>query len=136
MSKWRDQVQAEQKPAKGKKAQPAPEPENPTLEEFEQEMADSMDQLHQAFRERAAKEQQRVLDVCDSNYYFVVCFSNAQQLTEFCESVKLNPNEIYVDGREFAKKINRALKTPDTDFPKTQPFNKDYVKRARDMGEQ
>ena len=136
MSKWREQMEAETKPTKGKGKAQAQQPENdPTLEEFEQEMADSMDQLHQAFRDRAAKEQQRVLDVCDSNYYFVVCFSNAQQLNEFCDSVKLNPNEIYVDGREFAKKINRALKTPDTQFPQIQPFNKDYMKRARDMGE-
>lgn len=124
MSKWADQKAAEQK----KQEQQPQEPQ--TLEEFEQATADGMEQLHQAFRDRAAKEDQRVLDVVNCDYYFVVCFSNRRQLFEFCDRTGLNPNEIYMDGREFARKINRALETPDTQFPKTQPFNRDYVKRA------
>ena len=97
-------------------------------------MESDMERLHQAFRDRAAREQRRVVDVCDSNYYVVVCFSNREQLDEFCASIGLNADEIYMDGRDFAKKINRALKTPDTIFPKIQPFNRDYVRRAREKG--
>lgn len=123
MSKWKEQ-----------KAQEAEAPENQepaTLEEFEQAMDESIQNLQNAFREKIVKEDKRVNDVVNCDYYFVVCFSNRDQLYEFCEGIGLNPAEIYIDGRQFARKINRALKTPDTQFPKTQPFNKDYVKRAR-----
>ena len=123
MSKWADQKKAEK--TEQKKEEPA------QLEEFEQAMAESVNQLQTAFREKIVKEDKRVNDVCNADYYFVVCFSNRDQLFEFCEGVGLNPNEIYFDGRQFARRINKALKTPDTDFPKVQPFNKDYVKRAR-----
>ena len=122
MSKWADQKKAEKTQKKQEPAQ---------LEEFEKAMEESVNSLQTAFREKIAKEDKRVQDVCNCDYYFVVCFSNRDQLFEFCDSVGLNPNEIYFDGREFAKKINRALKTPNTEFPKTQPFNKDYVNRAR-----
>ena len=125
MSKWKEQKEAE---TKGEKQSQDP----PTLEEFEQKQADGMEQLHQAFRERAAKEEKRMLDVVNCDYYFVVCFSNRDQLYEFCERAGLNPDEIYIDGRAFAKKINRALETPDTQFPKTQPFNREYAKRAQE----
>lgn len=124
MSKWKDQKETEKVNQK--------KPEIPTLEEFEDQMEDGMEQLHQAFRDRAAKEQQRVFDVCDADYYFVVCFSNKAQLLEFCDKLNLNPDEIYYNGKEFARKVNRALSTPDTKFPKTQPFNKDYAERARE----
>lgn len=126
MSKWQEQKEAEKKQAKTEK------PEVPTLETFENEMKDGMEQMHQAFRDRAAKEQQRIFDVCDADYYFVVCFSNKGQLVEFCEKMQLNPDEIYIDGKEFARRVNRALQTPDTKFPNTQPINRDYANRARE----
>ena len=124
MSKWKDQ--------KAKEAETPVQEEPQGLDEFEQSMSESIGELQNAFREKIVKEDKRVVDVVNCDYYFVVCFSNRDQLFEFCDSVGLNPNEIYIDGRQFAKKINRALKTPDTQFPKTQPFNKDYVKRARE----
>ena len=126
MSRWKDQQKTE-------KVQE--ETKIPSLEEFEEGMENEIDELHAAFRERYAKEQKRVLDVIDSNYYFVVCFSNHDQLNEFCDSIGLDPNAIYYDGREFARRINRALTTPDTTFPKVQPFGKDYVDRARTPAE-
>ena len=126
MSKWKEQQEAEKTKKQAEKQEPA------TLEEFEQNTADGMEELHQAFRDRAAKEEQRVMDVVNCDYYFVVCFSNRKQLYEFCEKTGLNPDEIYIDGRTFARKIKRALETPDTDFPKVQPFNREYKSRARE----
>lgn len=120
MSKWKDQRAAE-----AKKEAPVP-----TLEELEAGFKEDFDELHNAFRDRAAKEQKRFMDVCDTGYYFTVCFSNRDQLIEFCESVGLDPDNMYMDGREFAKRIKRALKTPDTEYPKTQPFARDYVNRS------
>lgn len=125
MSRWKEQRDAEAKP--GEDAA-----EIPTLEDFEEGAASDMERLHQAFRDRAAKEQKRVFDAVDSNYYFVVCFSNNEQLIEFCQTVGLNPDEIYIDGRQFAKKINRALKTSDSDFPRVKAFDREWTQRARD----
>lgn len=123
MSRWKEQKEAEKKPTP--KA-------DPNLADFEKSSEEGMEQLHEAFRARAAREEQRVIDVVNCDYYFVVCFSNRDQLYEFCEKTGLNPNEIYFNGKEFARKMNRAISTPDTEFPKVQPFNKEYVKRAMD----
>lgn len=127
MSRWRDEREREKKKAAEKKAKP----QVPTLEEFEEGMTEDLQKVRESFRERKEREDKRFADVCDSNYYFVVCFSNNAQMVEFCERVGLNADEIYVDGREFASKINRALKTPNTDFPKVQNFGRDYKERAR-----
>ena len=126
MSKWKEAREAEAQKASNKNKKD----EVPSLEEFEKGMASDIDALHQAFRDRAKQEEKRFADVCDSDYYFVVCFSNNAQLLEFCDSVGLNPDEIYIDGRDFARKIRRALKTPDTEPSKIQPFNRDYLARA------
>lgn len=126
MSKWKEMRGAEAKTKEKEK------PETPTLDALEQDMADSIDALHQAFRDRAKQEEKRFADVCDSDYYFVVCFSNNEQLVEFCDSIGINPDEIYVDGRELARKIRRALKTADSEPAKIQPFNRDYVARSRE----
>ena len=125
MSKWR-----EQKDAESTKKQKAPE--TPTLEEFEEGMANDVNALQQAFRDRAKQEEKRFADVCDSDYYFVVCFSNNAQLVEFCDMVHINPDEIYIDGKELARKMKRVINTPDSPPIKVQPFNKDYVSRSRE----
>lgn len=129
MSKWREEREKEALANESKKK--SKKAEAPTLEEFEEGMAADLDSVHESFRARTEKENKRFADVCDSNYYFVVCFSNNAQMVEFCDMLGLNPDEIYMDGRQVARKIGRALKTPDTAFPKIQPFGKDYVQRAR-----
>lgn len=104
-----------------------------TLEEVEAAMRQEATDLQKAFRDRAKKENQRFQDVCDTDYYMTVCFSNRAQMEEFCESVGLDADEIFIDGREFARKIGKALKTPDSQFPKVQAFNRDYVALAREI---
>lgn len=127
MSKWKDNREAEQQTARAEQDQ-----QPMGMEELEAAFASDIDELHRAFRERTSKENKRFKDVYDTDYYFTVCFSNQEQMVEFCESVGLNSDQIYIDGREFARKIGKALKTADTEFPKTQPFNRDYVARARE----
>ena len=128
MSKWKEMREAE--------AQATIEEEQveeaPTLEDVEQGFLDTTDSLHEAFRNRAEREKKRFHDACDSNHYFTVYFTSFEQLEEFCDSVGLDPMLLYIDGREFAKRIGRALKTPDYDPPQIQPFNKDYMARSLD----
>ena len=105
----------------------------PSLEDFEQEMDEQLDDAQKAFRERITKEEKRLKDACDCNYYFTVFFQNSAQLYEFCDKFGIDRDLLYVDGRELAKQFNKALETKDMAFPKIQQFNKDYVARAREF---
>ena len=125
MSKWKETREAEIR-----EQQEAEERQK--LEDSEKELASIVEEseLLQKFKERHAKESKRRQDVTDSNYYFVVCFSNNDQLKEFCDQFGLNPDLLYMDGKYFAKNVNKALQTPDTDFPRVQAGSKDYRDRA------
>lgn len=122
MSRWADDKKKEKSKEDSKNV--------PSLADYEKTANEAVTELQQAFRDRNEKEQARFKDVCDSNYYFVVCFSNRSQMEEFCGKVGLNSDDIYVDGREFSRKIGKALENPDTEFPKTQAFNKAWTERA------
>ena len=126
MSKWKEQREAEERAAREEEEKKA------TLKDFEDGVAGDLNTIQAAFRERMKNEEKRTKDVCDANYYFTVYFSNFDQLKEFCTNFNLDCNQMYIDGREFSKQLKKSLKTPDTEFPRTQPFNKDYVSRARD----
>lgn len=124
MSKWKETKEAE--------ARQQEEEERLTLEQTETAYHEIVEEseLLRKFKERHEKESKRRQDVTDSNYYFVVCFSNSAQLHEFCDKFKLNPDQLYIDGREFAKKVNKALSAPDTDFQSRYGSSKDYADRA------
>ena len=127
MSRWKEQRELELKQqAEEEKA------EKPTLEQIEGEFEEALDDIKKGFRQRMEKEKSRFANVCDTNYYFVVCFTNFEQLSEFCESIGQDPMLLYVDGKDFAKKINRALKTADYVPPQRQSSGKDYEARALD----
>ena len=105
----------------------------PTLEEFESGMLDDIDDVAKGFRERASREAQRFEDVCDTDYYFVVVFSNKTQLMEFCDKFGVDFDDLYVDGRKWARKLGKKIECQDSVFPKIQPVNKDYAARARNF---
>lgn len=116
MSKWKDMHDEEVKAAQ----QEVQQPEFESLDEIETGFAEDMQELHQAFRDRAQKENKRFMDVTDTDYYFCVCFRSQEQMVEFCESVGIDPDQIYVDGKEFARKIGRAIKAHDPVLPRQQ----------------
>lgn len=100
-------------------------------EEVEETCKETVDQWKTSFRERMKKENARKKAVTDSGYYVCVYFSNREQCDEFLEKFGLSKKEIFVDGRKIARMCNKALETPDTDFPRTQGIDKDYLKRVR-----
>ena len=126
MSKWRE-MREQDKSEEIK----AVEEEYPPLEALEEDLEQTLDNIDVAFRERATQERQRYAETCDSIYYFTVFFSNREQLQEFCETFGMDYTQFYFDGRDLARKFKRALKAEDSQFRKTQPFNKDYISRAR-----
>lgn len=129
MSRWREQRDAEMAAANTQ----AYEESSTTLEDVEKEFQESLkvDDALKAFAERRTKEKGRMHDICDTSYYFTVCFSNVDQLAEFCDSVGLDPDKMYFDGKEFAKAIGKAIKTPDLQLPKEQGISPEYVKMSR-----
>ena len=133
MSYWKEMKEAQRLDTiKAAEAEEKDDYVYPTLEELETDLSNTLDDLDQAFRDRANREKDRYAQTCDSLYYFTVYFSNRAQMIEFCESFGLDYREFYFDGRKLAEKFRRALRTPDTRFSKVRPFNKDFVARARD----
>lgn len=116
MSKWKDMQQEEY----AQKMQQEQEQQFESLAEVESGFLDDIKELHSAFRDKAQKENKRFMDVTNTDYYFCVCFRSQEQMKEFCKSVGLDPQQIYIDGKEFARKIGRVVKSPDPVLPRQQ----------------
>lgn len=101
------------------------------MEGMEADMRQDVDDLAQSFRDRMKAETKRHREVTDSNYYFTVCFTNQEQMNEFLTAMGFDPYSHFISGKKLAAACNRAIQTPDTRFPKTQAFNKDYLALAK-----
>ena len=127
MSSWKQMREAEARAAELKEQEEA---KTQSLKEVEKGLEETLTEAQKGFRERAKREEGRAKDVTDANYYFTIWFSNYPQLLEFCDNFGLDSNEMYMDGREVARKFRRALKNQDMDYPRTQAINKEYEIRA------
>lgn len=101
-----------------------------SLESLEQDCLEVVDEIHKGFRDRMKKENKRFMDMCDTEYWFCVCFSSREQKDEFLQKVGLNPEMRYYDGKEVAKAFRKSIKTPDLEFAKIRPYDKDYLERT------
>lgn len=102
------------------------------LEQLEAEGLEAAGEIEQAFRDRMKQEKERYRDVCDSEYWFAVCFTSRAQRNEFLKKIGIDPELKYIDGHEMAKAYRKAIKTPDLEFAQTRPFDKEYLKRVRE----
>lgn len=107
-----------------------------SLEELEKSVLDELGEVESSFRERLKRENSRFLDMCDTEYWFAVCFTSRKQKEEFMTKIGIDPELKYVEGREMAKAYRKALKTPDLEFAQIRPFDKEYLKRATDLSEE
>lgn len=118
-----------------KKYEQDPEMEDPavgTMEELEESTIAELSEVEKGFRERMKQENNRFRDMCDTEYWFCVCFTSRAQREEFMKKVGLPTDEKYIDGREMAKAFRKSIKTPDLEFAQIQAFGKEYVDRAMD----
>lgn len=106
------------------------EPEVTDLDGMEQVFNDEVDEIKQAFRDRMKAENKRFADVCDSAYWFCVCFKSRQQRAEFLEKIGLDPDLKYVDGKEMARAYKKEIESEDLKFPKIKPPDKDFSART------
>lgn len=68
----------------------------------------------QAFREKNKREQERFLDVTDSEYWCAVCFRTREQKEAFLEAMKLlDQADKYIDGIALARQLQLALPSDD-----------------------
>lgn len=104
-----------------------------TLEELEKQTLEDLGEVEKSFRERMKKENKRFLDMCDTEYWFCVCFTSRAQKEELLKLLKMDVDEKYIDGRELAKAIKKELKTPDLTFAKIKGADKDFSARAMDI---
>lgn len=103
-----------------------------TMEELEESTIAELSEVEKGFRERMKQENNRFRDMCDTEYWFCVCFTSREQREEFMKKAGLPTDEKYIDGREMAKAFRKSIKTPDIEFAQIQAFGKEYVDRAMD----
>ena len=107
--------------------------EEDTLENLEKETLEELGDVEKSFRERMNAESKRFRDMCDTEYWFCVCFTSREQKEEFLKKIGMETDVKYIDGKEMARAYRKAIKTPDLDFAKVKPYDKEYCNRARDL---
>ena len=115
------------------KAQEESQQEEDTLENLEKETFEELGDVEKSFRERMNAESKRFRDMCDTEYWFCVCFTSREQKEEFLKKIGMETDVKYIDGKDMARAYRKAIKTPDLDFAKVKPYDKEYCNRARDL---
>lgn len=103
-----------------------------SLEAMEAETLQELGEVERGFRDRMKAENKRFRDMCDTEYWFCVCFTSRAQREEFMKKIGLDPSDKYIDGKDMAQAYRKAMKEPDMEFAKVQPFGKEYSAIARD----
>ncbi len=132
MSKWAEQRQREVEAQEAEKRAKEEVPQGEAaLEGFEQGFKDALQEARDAFNDSWKKEKDMRHSVgVDTNFYFCVYFKDFPQLKEFCDKFGLDANQIFIDGKEFSRKLGKAIQTPDPEFAKEKPLNRDYIARS------
>ena len=120
-----------------KKEPAVPEPEEreqaDSLENVEAECLEEMGEVEKGFRERMKAENDRFRDMCDTEYWGCLCFKSRAQKEEFLQSVGMETDLKYIDGREMARAVKRPVRTPDLQFAKIKAPDKEFSARAMDI---
>ena len=115
------------------KVQEESQQEEDTLENLEKETLEELGDVEKSFRERMNAESKRFRDMCDTEYWFCVCFTSREQKEEFLKKIGMETDVKYIDGKDMARAYRKAIKTPDLDFAKVKPYDKEYCNRAREL---
>lgn len=120
-----------------KKEPSVPEPEEQeqadSLENVEAECLEEMGEVEKGFRERMKAENDRFRDMCDTEYWVCLCFKSRAQKEEFLQSVGMDADLKYIDGREMARAVKHPVRTPDLQFAKIKAPDKEFSARAMDI---
>ena len=81
--------------------------------------------------ESIKKQKAIAKDTLSSNYWFAVCFNNETQKRQFLEKIGFDPSWTFIQGDEFARKVNVEVKEPNHDYSKERRVNPNFRARAR-----
>lgn len=101
-----------------------------SLEAMEQGTIAELTEVESGFRERMKAENKRFRDMCDTEYWFCVCFTSREQKEEFLQKIGMDTDLKYIDGKDMARAYRKAIQTPDMEFAKIRPFDKDFLNRV------
>ena len=106
------------------------------LDQLEKDMQETatviLDEV-EGIAESIKKQKAIAKDTLSSNYWFAVCFNNDLQKQQFLEAVGFNPTWTFIQGDEFAKKMNVQIKEPNHDYSKERRVNPNFKARAREI---
>lgn len=106
-----------------------------SLDALEAEVAEELGEVEKSSRERMSAENKRFRDMCDTEYWFCVCFTSREQKEELLEKLGLPLDEKYIAGREFAKAVKAQLKTEDIKFARIKKPGREYAERSMQIEE-
>lgn len=99
-------------------------------EQLEADMAEDMNGILTAFKERAQNENARLLDATDSEFWFAVCFQTREQKEEFLKKMALiDIGDKYLDGLKVAQRLGVRLESPVPPNRKIAKFGGAYLDR-------
>ena len=89
-----------------------PEAVNPLGFDMEQAPREEMNAILQGFKSRSEREDQRVLDATDSEYWVALCFQTREQKEEFLTKLRLlDLGDKYIDGMKAATVLGIKLES-------------------------
>lgn len=106
------------------------EPESINLDQLEEVCYKELGEVEKSFRQRMEDENKRFRDMCDTEYWFCACFTSREQKEEFLNSLGLDPEEKYIDGKDLAKAVKRPIKAPDIKFARIGKGSDEYLSRS------
>lgn len=81
------------------------QPKKAVKKDVEKETKKEMDQLLSSFADRNKKSQDKLNEVSNTNFWSCLVFQTERQARDFMQKAGFNPDDVYIDGVEFAKRF-------------------------------
>lgn len=101
---------------------------------FADDTKQELNELQQAFKNAADRENTRFWDAVDSEFWFAICFQTREQKEEFLQALKLlDLGDKYLDGMKVAKRLQITLKSRVPHIAKLKESDKSLEELAMDL---
>jgi LPS O-antigen subunit length determinant protein (WzzB/FepE family) len=105
--------------------------------DMEKEAVAEVSEVLEGFRRRAERENQRMTDAIDSEYWVALCFQTREQKEEFLHKAGLiDLGDKYLDGMKVARALKIKLSSRVPDLPQPRKFDDEYVSIAMDFDDE
>lgn len=107
-----------------------------TAADFEKQAEEILEENANYLSRKIKEQTDRMNTVTSNGYWFCVYFNNDQQKKEFLRKLGMCETDMYINGRDFAKRIGQRIEKPDFDFGEEKKPVTEFQKRARPVKEQ